>query len=46
MSEEDEERFQSSDKWGICNKLFDVGDKKVRHHSHITGKCRGNILWY
>ena len=29
MSVEDEERFQSSNKCWICDKLFDVGDNKV-----------------
>ena len=29
MSVEDEERFQSSNKYWICDKLFDVGDNKV-----------------
>ena len=28
MSADDEERFQLSNKCYICNKLFDVGDKK------------------
>ena len=38
ISAENEERFQSSNKCRICNKLFDVGDNKVRDHCHITGK--------
>ena len=29
----------------ICNKLFDVGDNKVRDHRHITGKYRGSAHW-
>ena len=29
MSEEDEKRFQSSNKCWICNKLFDAGDNEV-----------------
>ena len=41
MSAEDEEIFQSSNKCWICNKLFVVGDNKVRDHCHITGKYRG-----
>ena len=45
MSPEDEEIFQSSIKCGICNKLFDVGDNKVRDHCHITGKYRGSAHW-
>ena len=42
---EDEERFQSSNKFWICDKLFDVGDNKVRNHCHITGKYRGSAHW-
>ena len=41
MSAEEEEKFQLSDSCWICNKLFDVGDEKVRDHCHITGKYRG-----
>ena len=40
MSAEEEERFQLSNSCWICDKLFDVGDDKVRDHCHITGKCR------
>ena len=39
--EEEEEKFQLSNSYWICNKLFDVGDEKVRDHCHITGKYRG-----
>ena len=42
MSAEVEERFQSSNKCCICDKLFDVGDNKVRDHCHIAGKYRGS----
>ena len=42
MSAEDEEKFQSSNKCWICNKLFDVADNKVRDHCYLTGKCRGS----
>ena len=45
MPAEDEERFQSSIKCWICNKLFDVGENKVRDHCHITGKYRGSAHW-
>ena len=38
MFAEEEERFQLSNSCWICDKLFDVGDDKVRHHCHITGK--------
>ena len=41
MSAEEEEKFQLSNSCWICNKLFDVGDEKVRDHCHITGKYRG-----
>ena len=42
MSEKDEQRFQSSKKCWIRNKLFDVGDNKVRDHYQITRKYRGS----
>ena len=35
MSAKEEERFQSSNKCWLCNKLFDVGDK-VTDYCHIT----------
>ena len=40
MSEEQEE-FQSSNVFWICEKLIDDDDEKVRDHCHITGKFRG-----
>ena len=43
--EKDEQRFQSSNKCWICDKLFDVGDNKVRDHYHITEKYRGSAHW-
>ena len=42
MSAEEEERFQLSNSCWICDKLFDVGDDKVRDHCHITGKYKLN----
>ena len=36
----EEENFQLSNSCWICNKLFDVGDKKVRDHCPITRKYR------
>ena len=39
-AEEEEKRHLSNTCW-ICDKLFDVGDDKVRDHCHITGKYRG-----
>ena len=32
MSTEEEERFQLSNNFWICDKLFDVGGGKVRHN--------------
>ena len=37
----EEEKFQLSNICWFCYRLFDVGDEKVRHHCHITGKYRG-----
>ena len=45
MSAEEEERFQLSKSCWICDKLFDVGDDKVRNHCHITGKYKGAAHW-
>ena len=45
MSAEDAERFQLSNKYCICNKLFDVGNNKIKDHCHITGKYRGSAYW-
>ena len=42
MSVKDEEKFQSSNKCWICNKLFPKEDKKVRDQDHIIGKYRGS----
>ena len=44
MSSE-EERFQSSNICWICDKLFDVGNDKVRVHCQMTGKYRGAAHW-
>ena len=41
MSVHEEERFQLSNSCWICDKIFDVGDEKVRDHCHITGNFRG-----
>ena len=40
MSVDEKERFQLANICWICNKLFDVGDEKVRDHCHVTGKFR------
>ena len=45
MSVEEEERFEMSNICWICNKLFEVSDKKVRDHCHISGKYRGAAHW-
>ena len=42
MSIEDGKIFQSSNKYWICNKLFNVRDNKVTDHDHVTGKYRGS----
>ena len=40
MSAKEEKRFQLSNSCGICHKLFDIGDDKIRDHYHITRKYR------
>ena len=45
MSEKDEQIFQSSNKYWICDKLFDAGDNKVRDHCHLTRGYRGSAHW-
>ena len=45
MFAEEEKRFQLSNSCWICDKLFDVGDDKVRNYCHITGKYRGTPYW-
>ena len=42
MSAEEEQRFQLSNICWVSDKLFDVGDNKVRDHCHITGKYKGS----
>ena len=42
ISAEDEQRFQSSNKRWICDKLFDVVGNKVRDSCHISGKYRSS----
>ena len=44
MSEE-EERFQSSKKCWICERIIDDDDEKNRDHCHITGKFRSAAHW-
>ena len=46
MSEEgEEEEFQSSNAYWICERLIDNDDENVRDHCHITGKFRGAAYW-
>ena len=41
ISEEEKERFQSSNTCWICEKFIDEDDEKVSDHCHITTKFRG-----
>ena len=41
ISAEEEEKFNLANSCWICDKLFDVGDEKVRDPCHVTGKFRG-----
>ena len=41
ITAEEEEKFQLTNSCCICDKLFNVGDDKVRDHCHITGKYGG-----
>ena len=45
MIEKEEEQFQSSNTYWICDKLIDDDDEKVRNNCHITGKFRGDAHW-
>ena len=45
MSAEEEEKFQLSNSYWICDKLFEIEDEKVRDHCHMTGKYRGAAHW-
>ena len=45
MSSKEEERFQLTNSCWICDKLFDIGDDKVKDHCHITGKYRSVSHW-
>ena len=45
MYAEEEERFQLTNSCWVCDKLFDVGDDKVRDHCHIIEKYRGARHW-
>ena len=41
----EEARFQLSNSCWICDKLFAVGDDKVKDHCHITEKYRSAEHW-
>ena len=43
ISEKDEQIFQSSNKCWICDKLFDIGDNKVRE-STVTEQGNREVL--
>ena len=45
MSQKDEQRFQSSNKCLLCDKLFNAGENKVRDHCHVTEKYRDSAHW-
>ena len=45
MTSEEEEEFQLSNTCWIFEKLIDDDDKKVRDHSHITGKFSDASHW-
>ena len=45
LSEEDNKRFQSSNRCWICNKWLDVGDNKVRGHDHVTKNIEVLLIW-
>ena len=45
MTEEEEHLFQQSNTCGICKKLIDNDDEKVRDHCHITSKFKGAAHW-
>ena len=44
MSTEEEERFQLASSCCISDRLFDVGDDKVRDHCHITRNIVGHHI--
>ena len=45
MSQKDEQRFQSSNKCLLCDKLFNAGENKVRDHCHVARKYRDSVHW-
>ena len=45
VSAQDEEGFPLSNKYWICNKLFNKVDSKVKGHCHMTKKYIGFNHW-
>ena len=45
ISKKEEEQFQSSSAYWICEKLIDDDDEKVRDHFHVTGIFKGAAHW-
>ena len=45
MSTEEEEKFQLANNCWICDKLFDIGDDKVRDHCRGVSKYKGASHW-
>ena len=43
MTEEEENLFQKSNNYWICEKGIDNDDEKVRNHCHVTGKFKGAV---
>ena len=41
----EEEEFQSSNAYSICERLIGDDDKEIRDHYHVTGKFRGAAHW-
>ena len=45
ISKKEEEQFQSSGAYWICEKLIDDDDEKVRDHCHVSGIFKGAAHW-
>ena len=45
ISKKEEEQFQSSNTYWICEKLIDDDDEKVRDHCHVSGIFKGAAHW-
>ena len=42
IKKENDEHFENSTKYWICDNVYADGDVKVRDHCHITGTYRGS----